>query len=266
MKKRIAVIGALGYVGRGMVKFFEDHYDVVRYDIALGVNSPNATKESVNECDLAVICVPTPMAETGECDTSIVEEVLSWITCPVWIRSTVPPGFTHKYETNGRNLIVFSPEYLGEGKYWMPYKFHTDEKEVPWYILGGKSLATRYVMDLIIPIAGPNKNYMQMDSRDAEVAKYMENIYFAMKVTFANEFRRACEALGCDYWAARAGWALDVRVDKNHTAAFPNEGFGGKCLPKDLAGFIYACEQVGYNPKFLKQIWESNKEFNEKPI
>jgi len=261
--KKIAIIGALGYVGKGMVKFFKDHYEIVAYDIALG--DSNTTWDEINKCILAVICVPTPMKESGECDTSIVEQVLKEIKIPTWIRSTVWPGFVEQYEKS--RLIVFSPEYLGEGKYWSPYKFHDDEKECPFFILGGSKNACQYIMDIIVPIAGPTKHYRQMSSKDAEIAKYMENIYFAMKVTFANEFRRACEALGADYWTVRDGWGLDPRVDKMHTAVFPMlGGFSGKCLPKDLAGFIFACEKSGYTPKFLKQIWESNKEFNEHPI
>ena len=65
--KKIAIIGALGYVGKGMVNFFKDHYEVISYDISLGDKC--YSKEIVNECDLAVICVPTETAQTGECDT-----------------------------------------------------------------------------------------------------------------------------------------------------------------------------------------------------
>ena len=258
-RKKIAVVGSEGYVGKGMVNFFKDHYTVVKHDISLGKKS--APKYKVNKCDLAVICVPTPMAKDGSCDTSIVEEVLSWIKIPIWIRSTVSVGFTQKYERKGYK-ICFSPEYMGEGKYWMPWKFHTDEKEIPWFILGGIPAATSYVLDLIVPITGPTKYYRQMSSKSAEMAKYMENIYFAMKVVFANEFRRACDKLKVDYWEARDGWGLDPRVDKMHTAVFPSQGgFGGRCLPKDLMAFIKTCEKASYEPKFLKQIWESNKYF-----
>ena len=119
-------------------------------------------------------------------------------------------------------------------------------------------------MEIIVPISGPAKRYIQMPAKEAEVVKYMENIYFAMKVTFANEMKRACDALGVNYWQARDGWGEDPRVDLFHTAVFPkNPGFGGKCLPKDLMGFIRACEEAGYKPEFLQQIWDSNEKFKE---
>lgn len=258
--RKIAILGANGYVGKGMVNFFKDHYLIVQYDPSLKLS---ATKEEVNQCDLAVICVPTPMAKDGSCDTSIVEEVVSWIKIPIWIRSTISPGTTDKFIKKGKK-VVFSPEYLGESQYWTGWKFHLDEKECPWYILGGEPKDRQYILDIIVPIAGPTKHYRQMPALEAEIAKYMENIYFAMKVTFANEMRKACDAFNANYWEVRDGWGLDPRVDKWHTAVFPNNpGFGGKCLPKDLNGFIRACEKVGYEPKFLKEILASNKRFRD---
>ena len=259
--RKIGIIGSEGYVGKGMVNFFKDHYTVVKYDLILG--GDNATKKEVNKCDLAVICVPTPMLEDGSCDTSIVEDCVKWIEIPVWLRSTVSPGTTDKFIKQGKRA-VFSPEYLGESKYWTGYKFHLDEKECPWFIIGGESKDRQYVLDLIIPIAGPVKHYRQMSALEAEIAKYMENIYFTMKVIFANEMKQACDAFGANYWEVRDGWGLDPRVDKWHTAVFPDKpGFGGKCLPKDLTGFIKACEKAGYNPKFLKEIQLSNKRFKK---
>ncbi len=62
---------------------------VFHYDISFDSNS----KEEINQCDLAVVCVPTPSKEDGSCDISIVEEVISWLDVPVIIiKSTVPPG------------------------------------------------------------------------------------------------------------------------------------------------------------------------------
>ena len=256
--RKIAILGSEGYVGKGMVNFLKDHYELVKYDPSLENNS---TKDEVNECELAVVCVPTEMTEDGSCDTSIVEEVVSWIDIPIWIRSTVTPGTTDKFLRKGKS-VVFSPEYLGESKYYTDWEFHNDEKKCPWFIVGGKPEDRQFVLDIIVPIAGPTKHYRQMPALEAEISKYMENIYFAMKVTFANEMKRCCDALGANYWETRDGWGLDPRVDKMHTAVFPgNPGFGGKCLPKDLMGFIKACENKGYDPKFFKGIWEANKEF-----
>jgi nucleotide sugar dehydrogenase len=267
-KDKIAIIGSRGRVGRGMVEFFENHYEVIEYDSANFLNSTilvGDRRNRVNECSLVVVCVPTPMNEDGSCDISIVEEVLSWVKPKlIWIRSTIKPGTTEYLKKKYNKKIVFSPEYMGESTYYTEFKFHEKEKESPFFVLGGDSDDTESVLDFIIPIAGPTKTYMQIPALEAEIAKYMENIYFAMKVTFANEMYETCQYLNANYWTVREAWGLDPRVDKMHTAVFANKrGFGGKCYPKDLSGFIKSCEEKGYNPEFLKEIQKSNNRFTK---
>lgn len=87
--KKIAIIGH-GVVGKGMEKLFKNRFEVVVYD---KLTQPD--KEVVKGCDLAIVCVPTNMLEDGSCDTSNVEEVISWIDSPlILIKSTVPPTTT----------------------------------------------------------------------------------------------------------------------------------------------------------------------------
>ena len=59
-----------------MSKFFEAHYELEIYDPPAGYD---VSKEEVNDCEAAFVCVPTPRSEDGSCDTSLVEEVVSWI-------------------------------------------------------------------------------------------------------------------------------------------------------------------------------------------
>ena len=72
-KMKIGIIGC-GHVGGAMYELFKD---AIVYDKYKGVG----TKEEINACDVAFICVPTPIAEDGSCNTSIVEEVIEWCTC-----------------------------------------------------------------------------------------------------------------------------------------------------------------------------------------
>ena len=86
---KIAIIG-LGYVGNAMHSFFKDHYDVVFFDPA---KKGSATKSEINDCDLGVVCVPTPMASDRSCDLSIVEETIGWLDTPlILLKSTVELG------------------------------------------------------------------------------------------------------------------------------------------------------------------------------
>mgnify|MGYP007071601293 CR=1 FL=1 len=277
--QKILVLGC-GYVGKGIVDFFKDHYEIEVYDPLLfgeenaerindfkdryrGKRVTRVQDFAQNEYDLAVVCTPTPMAEDKNCNVSMVDEVVASAKAKViLIKSTVKPGTTERLKAETGKRIVFSPEYLGEGKYWSEYKFHTDMKECPFFIFGGDEADNNFVMDLFVQVAGPTKRYFKTSAKNAEVIKYMENTYFGVKVTFANEMKSICDALGADYYTVREGWGLDPRVDKMHTMVFPdNRGFGGKCLPKDLNAIVKAAEEAGYSAEFLKAMLSSNDRF-----
>jgi len=253
---KIGIVG-YGYVGKAMYEFFKDHYDVYIYDPHV---DHSHTKEQVNLCDLGVVCVPTPMSEDGSCDTSIVEEVIGWLETPlIVLKSTVPVGTTDDLAEKYNARIVFSPEYCGESSYWSPYSFHTDVKETPFFIFGGKPKHCSEAIDYYLPVTGPMKTYHQTTAKTAEMAKYMENCFYATKIAFCNEMYSICEGMDIDWNAAREAWLLDPRIHPMHTAVFKNSrGFGGKCLPKDLNAMIAFAKNAGVDPVLLESVWESN--------
>lgn len=248
-----------------MYRFFCEHYDTVIYDPKL---SDGATQEDINKCDAAIVCVPTPVGDDGKCDISIVEETMGWLNPKelIVIKSTVTPGTSEKYLKDGRN-VCFSPEYIGEGKYeiqwWKDrgYAHPTDMKKHDFFIFGGPVEATRRAIRLWQRVTGPDKRYIQTTARHAELTKYMENTWGAMKVAFCHEWFNICEAHGVDYETVRELFLLDGRTERMHTSVFePDKGFDGKCFPKDLSAIIHSSEQLKYEPKILKQV----KEVNEK--
>jgi nucleotide sugar dehydrogenase len=268
--KKILVVG-YGYVGKAMVDMLREHYDVLVYDPTYsGANNfENVSFMSeiadAKDCVLGVICVPTPQKDDNSCDTSLVKKAVKEINAPViLLKSTVSPGTTERLKKETGKRIVFSPEYVGESKYYNPY-FNNDMKAVPFLILGGAEEDGNYILDLFLPILGPTKQYFKTAALNAEVTKYMENTFFATKITFVNEMYEICKAFGADWYDVREGWLLDPRVERMHTAVFPEKrGFSGKCLPKDTSALVEASKKAGYLPKFLEQMIESNKEFKEK--
>lgn len=277
MNKKIGVVGN-GYVGKTVVALFKDNYKVFIYDPEYAHDESvdfedderkfRDTMEDLNhrKLDLAIICVPTEMREDGSCDTSIVEEVVKEVEAKmILIKSTVPPGTTDRLKKETGKRIVFSPEFAGESKYWSPYKFDTDMKESPWYIFGGEKKDVNEIIDLFAPILGPTKKYNVTDAKTAELVKYWENTFFAMKVTFCNEMYEICEKMGIEYWEARELWLNDPRVNKMHTAVFKeNRGYGGKCFPKDTNGLVMASKKAGYVPELLEVMIKSNDKFRQK--
>lgn len=266
---KIAVVG-YGYVGKAIVNMFRSHYHLVIFDPQYD-SSHNDDRMTFSgdfndssDCLLGIVCVPTPSNEDGSCDTRLVEEAVQNLkTKIVMIKSTIEPGTTERLKQKTQKRIVFSPEYVGESKYYNPY-FNSDMKAVPFFIAGGSEKDCNEVFDIVVPILGPTKTYFKTTSLNAELIKYMENAFFATKITFVNEFYNICQSLGADWHNVREGWLLDPRIEKMHTAVFPEKrGFSGKCLPKDTEALVQVAKKNGYEPTFLDQILKSNKKFQK---
>jgi UDPglucose 6-dehydrogenase len=261
MRQKVGIVG-YGYVGRAMYNFFKKHYDVFVHDVQDVKDVPIVERDEINSCDLSLICVPTPMGSNGRCDTSLVDEVVSWLKTPITIiKSTVEVGTTAALSKLHNKNLVFSPEYCGESSYWSPYLWDRDVKETPFFIFGGSPECTSRCVDFYLPVAGPVKKYIQTSSCAAEMAKYMENSFYATKIAFCYEMAEICQAAGIDYNTVRELWLNDPRINPMHTAVFEknDSAFGGKCLPKDLSALHnFAKSQLNYEPKLLGEVLESN--------
>jgi UDPglucose 6-dehydrogenase len=254
--KTVAIVG-YGAVGKGIKQLFPQ---AVVYDEPLGLG----TREAVNGCQYAFIAVPTPARPNGACDTAIVENVLSWIESDIIvIRSTVSVGTTERLaRATGKN-IVFQPEF-GPGE--TPDHHFSDLRRIRWVILGGDRPSTVAVTDLYKTTFNADLTIYQTDSRTAELTKYMENCFLAVKVTFCNEFYDIAQGLGVDYNELRELWLLDPRVGRSHTFVLPDDrGFGGKCLPKDLRAMTYTAEGAGCSPTLLLATAQANAAVRDRP-
>lgn len=260
----VGIVG-YGYVGKAMARLFEKNYRVLVYDTAsVRMESDKhipASIDEINECDLGVICVPTPRGDHGECDISYVEDVLTWLRTPhTLLKSTVAVGSTDALSKKFNRKIVFSPEYCGESTYWTPYAFHTDIKETPFFIFGGEKKECSKMVGFFMPVTGPTKTYRMTDARTAEMVKYMENTFYATKIAFCYEIDQICRTMDVDYNEARDLWLLDPRINPMHTAVFePNDKpFSGKCLPKDLSALVGTAKAAGYDANLLQEVLNTN--------
>lgn len=265
-RKTIGIVG-YGYVGKGIHKLFDDSFDIEIYDI---VSHPD--KNVLKNCDLIVVCVPTPMSEDGSCDLSfiysaaeiIVEENKNALIC---IKSAVSPGTTdslnEKYNTDRFNV---SPEYMGEGlRYVAPWKYPdpVDSKSHDFVICGGPRASE--VLDFFARVMAVDAKYMICSTVEAELTKRFENAFFATKVTFVNEAAKICESYGVDWKIVRELWLADSRIGRSHTSVFKdNPGYGGKCLPKDLSALIVESKINGYDPILLEGVKVANERIRGK--
>lgn len=257
--QRIEIMG-FGVVGQGMWNLLKERFEVSIYDPKIGrkILSSNA--------DLSIICVPTPMKDNGSCDISIVRDCIKKCHSPlILIKSTIPPGTTEHLSKKYNKNICFSPEYMGESKYFTPYWKYPDptKAETHTFVIIGGDKASE-IANFFMKVMSVDTVYSLCTSMEAELAKYAENTFFATKVTFVNEFYNICKAFGVDWKKVRENWLLDSRINKNHTLVFEdNRGYGGKCYPKDIAAIIKASEKQGYEPTLLKAVVETNNKIRE---
>lgn len=232
---KVGIIGH-GYVGRAMERLFGAVYDVVVYDI-----NTQSDYKTVEDADVHVICVPTPQTDNGHADVSVVERMVMMAGLAgiklILIKSTVPPGTTDQLASTYSGDIAFSPEYVGEGKrYSAPWLYPDpqDSRSHGFTIIG--SANPEPFLDLMVPVVANHCQLVSTSALAAELTKYMENSFLATKVIFCNEWARIAENYGISYHELRHLWTLDSRIGNSHTAVFNNKrGYGGKCLPKDMA-------------------------------
>lgn len=250
---KVGIVG-LGYVGLGQTKMFGDQV-WIGYDVDMS----EYPYERFAECDMVVVSVGTPEAEDGRADLSQVEAAIEALPprVPVALRSTVPPGTTDALLVSRPGLYVHAPEFMGEN----PLHSWQRPQDVPYMILGGAPTATVYFRNLFTQVF-PGE-IVTCTAKEAELAKYMANLYWATRVTFVNEMARIAEAMGIDYENARQAWLADPRMTEPYTqvAGYP-PGFGGRCWPKDLSALIHAAGEAGYSAEFLGDIQTANEGFH----
>lgn len=248
---KIGIVG-LGHVGGIMHQLFPNAYI---YDEPKNIGC----KESINQCDVVFLCVPTPQAQNGACDTSIVNYSIDWIEADlIVIRSTVPVGYTEKMVNITQKKILFQPEYYGET---IAHPFSNPHNR-SWITLGGRKEFYAKAIQAYEKIFTSEIHFKLVDSNTAELAKYMEKCFLATKVTFCNEFYDIANSFGVDYSELRETWLMDPRIGRSHTFVFSDDrGFSGSCLPKDISAIISQSDMLGINTDLLKAVVKKNNNY-----
>ena len=169
-------------------------------------------------------------------------------------RSTVAIGTTERLSAETGKPIVFVPEYAGEADDH-PLR---DPANRQFLIYGGYEPAASEVQALYERAYGPGLRHFRVPPTMAEVVKYMENAFLAAKVAFCNEFFDLCGAVGVDYEWARLLWLQDERINPSHTVVTAERGYGGQCLPKDIAAVGASARDLGTPMAILDAVQEAN--------
>tara|TARA_B100000965_G_scaffold217308_1_gene181899 strand:- start:728 stop:1549 length:822 start_codon:yes stop_codon:yes gene_type:complete len=257
MKKyNVGVIG-FGFVGESQAFAFSPTSNIKIYDID-PLRSTHSIKEVLTS-DFVFVCVPTPMNKDGSQDkSSIIDVFRKAKKGPVYIiKSTVLPGTTKELKSEFPELdIVFSPEFLTERTSKL------DMITQSRIIFGGNSNLTKKV-EKLFKVRFKSRHYIHTDSNTAEFIKYMNNTFFATKVSIMNEFFRLSRKLDIDWETALYGFAADQRIGDSHLHVPGPDGklgFGGTCFPKDMNALISLAKKFNINMNTLEAAWKTNLE------
>ena len=272
LKQKIGVVGN-GFVG-GAVKFgFSPQVgcdaEVRGYDKNPD-KSPHSLEETVNKSDFIFLSVPTPANEDGSINIDIITSALEDINevhdgkdNAILIRSTVIPGTTWALQTKYPNLnILFNPEFLTERS--ANFDFINQSR----FIVGnsGKQMSamkSEQFVELIKDRFGDCVAVMETSYETAELIKYMNNCFFATKVSFMNEMYQIAEKCKVNWEQAVDGFVADGRIGHSHLNVPGHDGkfgFGGSCFPKDVQALRNFAEDIGVNPSVLAAVWRKNLE------
>ncbi len=228
-------------------------------------------KEAVLKTDISFICVGTPSTEQGHLNLNYIFQTAKEIGEGlkeknsfhiVLIRSTVLPGTNAKIssiieEASGKKLnvdfaVVSNPEFLREGT------AVNDYSNPPLTVLGSSCpKAIEIMKQLYEPIGAPIE---VVAIEVAEMIKYVNNSYHALKVVFANEVGNICKQCGIDSHEVMRIFCMDKQLNISPYYFKPGFAYGGSCLPKDLKALKTMAHDLYINAPVLNAIDPSNTE------
>ena len=224
--------------------------------------SLHSLDETVNSSKFIFVSVPTPSNPDGSINLDIIHDVLFSINKInrseniILIRSTIVPGTTRLFQKEFPNLnFVFNPEFLTERS--AKYDFINQSR----FILGGEKAYTSKVTSLFKWRFGNSVPIIETDFETAELIKYMNNCFFATKVSFLNEMKLISDKVGSNWDLAIEGFVRDGRIGHSHLSVPGPDGkfgFGGSCFPKDIQAIINFAKNLDLNLSTLEGVWKTN--------
>lgn len=258
---KVGIIGN-GFVGEAQAFAFSPISEVYIYD----VNPLRSlhTKEEVYNCDFIFVAVPTPMHSDGTQDLTYINEVFSQASGDgiYIIKSTILPGTTELLITKYPNLkIVFSPEFLTERTSKL------DMMTQSRIIIGSENEILSKEVEKLFATRFMNRHFIHTDTKTAELIKYMNNTFFATKISIINEFKRLSDKLGADWEKALYGFVSDGRIGDSHLhVPGPDgmHGYGGVCFPKDVNALVSLGKKLDAPMNTIEAGWKTNLEVRER--
>jgi UDPglucose 6-dehydrogenase len=254
---KIGIIGR-GTVGSAVYEGLEYlGHSMSYYDPAY----PESEFSDILHTDVVFVSVPTNQLPTGDCDVSIVEQVIEDLNQAdyqglIAIKSTVIPGTTERLGRHFPNLrICCVPEFL-RAKTALADFIHNHD-----LLIIGSTKEEDY--ELIKKAHGPYPQHVAcVTPTEAEVVKYFNNVHHAMQVTFANIAYEVCERMGANYMNVYNAITSRDCINKAYLMANKNtRAYGGHCLPKDTAAWNNLLKKLDIDVSLIQSVINDNERF-----
>jgi UDPglucose 6-dehydrogenase len=218
----------------------------------------------VLKSDISFLCGGTPGQADGSLDLRFVKGPVGELAQVlqrkdsyhlVVVRSTVVPGTTEaviapNFTDTERVGLCMNPEFLREGTaiedFLNPSRIIIGERDDK----SGDVLCKLY--------GGFNTHILRTNLKTAEMIKYASNSYLATRISFINEIGNICKELGINVYDVASGMGYDERIGQDYLRA--GIGFGGFCLPKDVAALAAMAKDLGYESRLLQDVLAINEE------
>ncbi len=249
----------------------KDIGQIIERQVAAGrLSATTDVEAAVRHSDVCLVCVGTPSRANGDIDLKYVKRVCEQIGAAlrnhegapvVVVRSTMLPGTMREVviptleACSGKRAgiefgVCINPEFLREGTAVHDY-FHPAKT-----VIGELNRASG---DLLASLyAGMPAPLIRTDIETAEMVKYADNAWHALKVGFANEIGNICKGLEVDAHRVMDIFCRDTKLNLSPYYLKPGFAFGGSCLPKDLRALLYRAKSLDLTLPILSAILPSN--------
>ncbi|WP_424964806.1 nucleotide sugar dehydrogenase [Dinoroseobacter sp. S375] len=234
--------------------------------------------EAVFGTDVTFVSVGTPTAPDGGCDYRFIEAAARTMAAGLArksefhvfvMRCSIPPGTTMKVmtpileEVSGKKLgvdfgVAFNPEFLREGV------AVADFYAPPKTVIGATCARTAEMLrEIYAPV---DEQPILTSIETAEMVKYVDNVWHATKVCFANEVGRLAKSQGVDSHAVMDVFCQDTKLNLSPYYLKPGFAYGGSCLPKEVRAVAHIAKSAGVSLPMIENLGTSNREQIESAV
>lgn len=253
----------IGIIGKGIVgdAVYNGLAQIGNHMFYYDVKDQTTSLNDVIDCEILFICVPTPSTVDGNCDISIVSDIIQQLSYQKYIgiiaiKSTVIPGTTDFFLEKYPNLkICHVPEFLRQKSAHSDFFDNHDVLIIGSHNseIADKVIRTHKFIPKSISVVTPI---------EAEITKYFNNVHNAMEIVFSNAMYEICEKLGADYQEVLAAMAKRNNINTSYLKCSKfYQGYQGECLPKDTLAWKQLTDKLQIDVNLFNTIITDNKKY-----